>query len=49
LLVEGIVVSTRKFYIERWGEYFEGGKEEHYRRNSNDILTKVRTSRMQCN
>jgi hypothetical protein len=25
---------------------YEGGKEEHYRRNSSDILMKVRTSKM---
>jgi hypothetical protein len=24
LLIENIVVSIRKFYIEGWGEYFEG-------------------------
>jgi len=46
LLVECIVVSTRKFYIEGWGEYFEGGKEEHYRQNLSYTLMKVRTSRM---
>jgi hypothetical protein len=25
LLVESIIISTIKVYIEGWGEYFEGG------------------------
>jgi hypothetical protein len=34
-------------YNEKWSEYFEGGKEKHYKQDSWYIFAKVSASRMQ--
>jgi hypothetical protein len=31
LPTQGIVVHVQEAYNEKWSEYFEGGKEEHYK------------------
>jgi hypothetical protein len=42
LPAKGIVVLAQEAYNEEWSEYFEGGKEEHYKYDSWNILAKVR-------
>ncbi len=31
LLTQGIIVLGHETYNEKWSEYFEGGKKEHYK------------------
>ncbi len=43
LPIEGIIVPAQEVYNEGWLEYFEGGKEKHYKLDSRYILAKVCT------
>jgi hypothetical protein len=47
LLTKGIALPALEAYNEEWSEYFERGKNEHYKHDSRYILPKMCNSRMQ--
>jgi hypothetical protein len=47
LLTKGTTIFTRDIYHEEVGEYFEGGKEEHYKQDLGYIINKTTNMCMQ--
>jgi hypothetical protein len=47
LLTKGITIFTRDTHHEEVGEYFKGGKEEHYKQDLRYIINKTISMYMQ--